>query len=154
MIEKVIIRPRADRKVRDMLQCSANQGLEWLAYLVGEPVGHNFIVRDLVFPKQTRGAGFCRALEYPKVAGKMLISLGTIHCHPWTSDYPQFSGIDQDGIWQNHTINVVVSSDHHYSAIVRTGSWEQWSWQKVPVLVKASRSSWIKDVLELLKWIY
>lgn len=95
----VFIKPTVKRKI-DILM-DKYKSREWLAYLIGK----DFIIEDMVFPKQVATAGSVNDIEFPSDIKDKII--GVIHSHHTMGSF--FSGTDHEYINGNHDISIVVS---------------------------------------------
>lgn len=103
---------KVHKKVGALLEAFPHS--EWFAYLKGEITRRGAYVYDIIVPSQVATGGSVDKQEYPRG----LITIGTIHCHPW-NNATQHSGTDETYTIQNHPLNILVSADQKYTAVFK-----------------------------------
>ena len=94
------IKPMVKEKIDFLMK--EFKSIEWLAYLVGE----NFIVEDLLIPKQNVTATRVDNIDCPEYNDSSVI--GVMHSHHGMGT--GFSGVDHEWINGNHDISIVIAN--------------------------------------------
>jgi len=109
----VNLKPIVKMKIDALMNKYKNQ--EWLGYYVGERVGDDFMVNDLIIPEQRATAGSVNDINFTVPEGVSLI--GVVHSHH--TMFAGFSGTDEAWINQNHNISTVVTHEKGSKTQVR-----------------------------------
>lgn len=102
---KVYLTPLVKAKINALMD--KFQNIEWFSYLIGEKTDDNFLVEDLLIPKQTVTSSSVTNVQCPDFNHHKIIGAMHSHHHMGTG----FSHTDDTWVNQNHDISLVVATN-------------------------------------------